>query len=210
MAISIYRRKMIEKLAALGGMHCAYCRQPVHIPLDASGHIPNAATLDHIIPKAKGGTNAFENYALACARCNHMKADRDLAEFLANPHAHKKPTSKRGKAKAAAKKRPVYKFLPDSKAGQQERSAPAGTLAHAIQKGEIDPERLTYRSAPVRTIAYARVMNPVPLAMTQRILKEGGAAKRDIAAVRAIEWPWLRELVKPLVSQVGFGPWKDS
>lgn len=33
------------------------------------------ATVDHIIPKAKGGTNCLWNVQLACLECNGKKAD---------------------------------------------------------------------------------------------------------------------------------------
>lgn len=33
-------------------------------------------TIDHIIPKSRGGRNSWVNTACACARCNHRKAAR--------------------------------------------------------------------------------------------------------------------------------------
>lgn len=36
----------------------------------------NAATLEHIVPKNHGGTDALENLAIACARCNAEKGLR--------------------------------------------------------------------------------------------------------------------------------------
>lgn len=33
-------------------------------------------TVDHIVPRAQGGTSCFENCVAACVRCNHRKADR--------------------------------------------------------------------------------------------------------------------------------------
>ena len=38
--------------------------------------------LDHIIPRAKGGMNSIENYALSCWRCNIAKQDTDVGEFI--------------------------------------------------------------------------------------------------------------------------------
>lgn len=37
---------------------------------------PNAPTLDHIIPKARGGVDALWNLQLAHRRCNESKGDR--------------------------------------------------------------------------------------------------------------------------------------
>lgn len=42
---------------------CAYC----------GGH---AETVDHIIPRSRGGTLTWDNAVAACMRCNHRKADR--------------------------------------------------------------------------------------------------------------------------------------
>jgi len=37
-------------------------------------------TIDHIVPKVKGGKDTWENLVTACHRCNNMKGDKDLAE----------------------------------------------------------------------------------------------------------------------------------
>lgn len=47
---------------------CAYC----------SGH---ADTVDHVIPRSRGGRHAWENVVAACARCNRKKADHLLSEL---------------------------------------------------------------------------------------------------------------------------------
>lgn len=33
-------------------------------------------TIDHVIPRSRGGQSTWENCVLACTRCNHSKADR--------------------------------------------------------------------------------------------------------------------------------------
>ena len=38
-------------------------------------------TVDHIIPRSKGGKTTFQNVAPACKKCNFLKADQTLAEF---------------------------------------------------------------------------------------------------------------------------------
>lgn len=50
---------------------CQYC-----------GIKPNQdeSTLDHIIPKSKGGDTSWKNCVLACYRCNSQKADREPHE----------------------------------------------------------------------------------------------------------------------------------
>ncbi len=37
-------------------------------------------TIEHLLPRSKGGQSSWENCVAACARCNHRKANRTLAE----------------------------------------------------------------------------------------------------------------------------------
>ncbi len=47
------------------GYKCSYC-----------GRGDIALTIDHIIPKSKGGTDSWENLVCACTICNNRKGDR--------------------------------------------------------------------------------------------------------------------------------------
>jgi 5-methylcytosine-specific restriction endonuclease McrA len=40
-----------------------------------------ADTIDHVRPRSRGGTHIWTNVVAACARCNHRKGDRLLAEL---------------------------------------------------------------------------------------------------------------------------------
>ncbi|RJS26130.1 HNH endonuclease [Corallococcus sp. H22C18031201] len=53
---------------------CLHCNAHLVVALD--GEPISRATLEHIIPRTAGGTNAPENLALACARCNQGKGAR--------------------------------------------------------------------------------------------------------------------------------------
>jgi 5-methylcytosine-specific restriction endonuclease McrA len=50
---------------------CAYCRRP--LAWDAS--------VDHRTPTSKGGRHAFDNLAVACARCNGLKGSMGESDF---------------------------------------------------------------------------------------------------------------------------------
>ena len=50
---------------------CSHCRARLTIPLDARE--PASATLEHIVPRTHGGTDALDNLTLACGACNHHK-----------------------------------------------------------------------------------------------------------------------------------------
>lgn len=51
---------------------CQYCGKPVGI---------SGATIDHIIPRSRGGSNAWTNTCLCCSRCNWNKGDKLLSEL---------------------------------------------------------------------------------------------------------------------------------
>jgi len=53
---------------ARDGGRCAYCHAP-------------AETIDHVLPRSRGGHHAWENVVAACARCNHTKGDRTPGEL---------------------------------------------------------------------------------------------------------------------------------
>ena len=66
-----YRARVPMTRAAL--MHrdrfrCAYCGA-------------KADTVDHVIPRSRGGGHSWENCVAACSPCNHRKADRLLSEL---------------------------------------------------------------------------------------------------------------------------------
>lgn len=46
---------------------CAYCGMP-------------GSTIDHVMPRSRGGPNSWENLVAACSPCNNRKADRTPEE----------------------------------------------------------------------------------------------------------------------------------
>ncbi len=60
-------------LTRAGLMHrdryrCAYCGG-------------RADTIDHVVPRSRGGPHTWQNCVASCARCNHRKADKLLSEL---------------------------------------------------------------------------------------------------------------------------------
>jgi len=53
---------------ARDGGRCVYCDAP-------------ATSLDHVVPKSRGGPHTWENVVASCRRCNHVKADRPISEL---------------------------------------------------------------------------------------------------------------------------------
>ena len=69
------------------GYTCVYCRREcvAHIAglPGPTGDLYPIATIDHIIPKCRGGSNRFENLVTACARCNSQKGWKTADEYRA-------------------------------------------------------------------------------------------------------------------------------
>jgi 5-methylcytosine-specific restriction endonuclease McrA len=75
-----YKRVVLTRKNILrrDGFKCAYCGRS-DLPL----------TIDHIIPRAKGGSDSWENLISACTFCNNHKGDRTPWE--ARMELHYKP-----------------------------------------------------------------------------------------------------------------------
>ena len=50
------------------GQRCAYCSS-------------SASTIDHVLPRSRGGEDSWENLVACCLRCNNVKGDRTPAEM---------------------------------------------------------------------------------------------------------------------------------
>lgn len=53
---------------ARDGGRCVYCAAP-------------ATSLDHVLPRSRGGGHTWDNVVSCCRRCNHAKADRVISEL---------------------------------------------------------------------------------------------------------------------------------
>ena len=47
---------------------CAYCGK-------------SASTVDHVVPRSRGGRDSWENLVACCLRCNNVKGNKTLAEM---------------------------------------------------------------------------------------------------------------------------------
>lgn len=56
---------------------CFFCGRPMPEPLGQRlRHRPEAATIEHVQPRALGGPAEWNNEVAACRACNSAKADR--------------------------------------------------------------------------------------------------------------------------------------
>ena len=73
---SIPRPILREALVQQSG-RCFYCRRALRLmPLAVRKRPRDAATADHLIPLAYGGTDDITNIVAACERCNARKGHR--------------------------------------------------------------------------------------------------------------------------------------
>jgi 5-methylcytosine-specific restriction endonuclease McrA len=66
---AVTRRISRRVLFARDGWRCVYC-----------GENGGRLTLDHVVPRSRGGDSVWENVVTACAPCNLRKGDRLLEE----------------------------------------------------------------------------------------------------------------------------------
>lgn len=64
--------RLRESVFRRDGNKCVYCHK---------WFLDNALTLDHKIPKSKGGTYKIDNLLTCCEPCNMDKADKSYSEY---------------------------------------------------------------------------------------------------------------------------------
>jgi hypothetical protein len=78
-----YRRRI--RLFERDKWRCRYCARRVYDPDDRlasliEGQQPNDATVDHVLPRSRGGKDTDSNRVTACRRCNTRKGNRTNEE----------------------------------------------------------------------------------------------------------------------------------
>ena len=64
-----------ERLWIKEGKKCHWCGHPTRL---VAGYALDQATVDHVIPRYKGGTNDEENLVSACHACNARRNSEDM------------------------------------------------------------------------------------------------------------------------------------
>ena len=62
--VPVTRRGVLRR----DGFRCGYCSKP-------------ASTIDHIMPRSRGGADSWENLAACCLRCNNIKSNKTPQEM---------------------------------------------------------------------------------------------------------------------------------
>ena len=69
--------KMLRRLSAEQNHRCCYCGVRTHFPKNRGQPEPDGATIEHVQPLGRGGSNEWENLAMACAACNAKRKSFD-------------------------------------------------------------------------------------------------------------------------------------
>jgi 5-methylcytosine-specific restriction endonuclease McrA len=77
----IHRRRITRKaVLARDGWTCQYCGSNRH-----------GLTVDHVIPRSRGGESVWENIVASCAPCNRKKGNRLPQEIRMHPRRRPRP-----------------------------------------------------------------------------------------------------------------------
>lgn len=71
------RARQVRALVRRDGWRCAYCPAELDV---------TTVTVDHVIPRSRGGTNDLGNLVLACWPCNKSKGS-SLPRAICQKHA---------------------------------------------------------------------------------------------------------------------------
>jgi 5-methylcytosine-specific restriction endonuclease McrA len=77
---TIQRKISRRALFARDGWRCVYC-----------GTSGGRLTLDHVVPRSRGGDSVWENVVTSCGPCNLRKGNRSLEEAAMQLHAKPRP-----------------------------------------------------------------------------------------------------------------------
>jgi 5-methylcytosine-specific restriction endonuclease McrA len=77
----VHRRKITRKaVLARDAWTCQYC-----------GRQSTGLTVDHVIPRSRGGESVWENIVASCAPCNRKKGNLTPREARMHPQQHPRP-----------------------------------------------------------------------------------------------------------------------
>lgn len=77
MASDYVRAELRRAVSERAGGCCEYCRTPERF-------MPQVFSVDHIVPRSKGGATALDNLALSCQGCNNHKYTKMTGYDLVN------------------------------------------------------------------------------------------------------------------------------
>ena len=124
--------KIRDEVAARDGWRCRYCGCAVVRPPAGRNHTaaeaPTIASLDHWIPRSRGGSDELTNLVMSCRPCNDEKASLTGPEYLAVLEHRRRAVAwprRRGRYPVAVRPLPVADALPGGSGSDLRRSGVA-------------------------------------------------------------------------------------
>jgi 5-methylcytosine-specific restriction endonuclease McrA len=73
-----YREGRLSEIIKLDGYNCFYCNKKTYRVESFGKQEWNSSTVDHVLPKKRGGDNSIDNCVCACYSCNNSKGYQTL------------------------------------------------------------------------------------------------------------------------------------
>ena len=127
-----HRRKITRRaVLARDSWTCQYC-----------GSTKSGLTVDHVIPRSRGGKSVWENIVAACATCNRRKGNRLPREIHMHPKNRPKAPAPTVFIQVASPKIPAawQQYLPAARL-RPETGASAPQAPRALLRGESSASR---------------------------------------------------------------------
>lgn len=125
---------------------CHYCKRVMVIEIGYA----NSVTIDHVVPKCRGGSNKRHNTVAACWRCNFLKGELTENEFrklydraieegrMPERHPRRVPSREAVREARRVRRQRVKEVM--ARAGAKERQ---------VERAGYDPEAMGYTSTGV-------------------------------------------------------------
>lgn len=167
---NLLRREARAVLAESQNHRCCYCGCQMTDP-DSGYSDPRRCTIEHIVPRSRGGTNGYDNVVAACSACNSERCAYQDMHAIAFYYARSSGAIlTRRERKAAEGKAPSRKRGPSPYANLVARDATGNVVATFLPKASEFLEK-TYPQ-PKPSIPQQIASSPTPINMSRRARKK--------------------------------------
>ena len=162
----VHRRKITRKaVLARDAYTCQYC-----------GHEATGLTVDHVIPRSRGGESVWENIVASCAPCNRKKGNRMPREAACTP---RRARGRRARPSSSGSPRPGSRWpgsrtcsgpaaLCADRPSAKRRAAPIGAALPRCDFGRVSDSRpggthSGLRGPPVPGVGFRQAARTLPV-----------------------------------------------
>jgi len=95
------------RLAEAQNWRCCWCGMDCR----PESNYANSATIEHVQPRSQGGSDDWDNLAMACASCNHRRGVISVEDMLAGRFPKPKPANIKSRKKAKSIEKYIKKAI---------------------------------------------------------------------------------------------------